>query len=368
MKRSFMPATLLILIGLALPASAQEKPALPPGIPAGSTAHRDLEYVAGGHERQKLDLYLPANATGPLPVVVWIHGGGWARGDKADKHFQAGMLLDKGYAVASVNYRLSEWFNLSDKAMAALRTASVPEATLAKLKPLQGKGINARHHFVEALAKALTKEELEQYREAILIHASQAAVFPAQIEDCKAAVRWLRANAKKYNLDPDHIGAWGASAGGHLAAMLGTTAHVKELEGTGSNLDQPSRVQAVVNFFGPIDLSKMPPPKPPRTLADSFVTKFLGGPVSEKAELVRKADPRTYITKDAAPTLIIQGDKDDVVPPEHSQALEEALKKAGIEVELVLVKGVAHSGDKVMTEDNRKKIVDFFDKHLKPKK
>ena len=86
---------------------------------------------------------------------------------------------------------------------------------------------------------------------------SQHAVFPAQIEDCKAAIRWLRANAAKYGLDPDHIGVWGASAGGHLVAMLGTTGGVKEFEGTGGNLDQSSRVQCVVDWFGPSDLPTM---------------------------------------------------------------------------------------------------------------
>ena len=84
---------------------------------------------------------------------------------------------------------------------------------------------------------------------------SQHAVFPAQIEDCKAAIRWLRANAAKYHLDPDHIGVWGASAGGHLVALLGTTGGVKELEGQGGNLDQSSRVQCVVDWFGPSDLA-----------------------------------------------------------------------------------------------------------------
>ena len=83
---------------------------------------------------------------------------------------------------------------------------------------------------------------------------SQHAIFPAQIQDCKAAIRWLRANAQKYGLDSDHFGAWGSSAGGHLVALLGTTAGVKELEGPGGNADQSSRVQAVVDWYGPTDL------------------------------------------------------------------------------------------------------------------
>ena len=146
---------------------------------------------------------------------------------------------------------------------------------------------------------------------------SQHAVFPAQIEDCKAAIRWLRANAAKYHLDPDHIGVWGASAGGHLVAMLGTTGGVKELEGKGGNLDQSSRVQCVVDWFGPTDLATMGgshdnPASPDRQL--------IGGPVQENKEKARKASPLTYVSKDSAPFLIMHGDKDNMVPlqPERS--------------------------------------------------
>ena len=178
-----MSRTWLGVIGLAMmltwlsPAAAQ---------PKGVQALRNLPYVANGHERQRLDLYLPEKAEGRLPLIVWIHGGAWWAGSKED--CPAVPLAAKGYAVASINYRFS-----------------------------------------------------------------QHAVFPAQIEDCKAAIRWLRANAAKYHLDADHIGVWGASAGGHLVALLGTTGGVKELEGKGGNLDQSSRVQCVVDWFGPTD-------------------------------------------------------------------------------------------------------------------
>ena len=124
------------------PMAKPQQPAAQPSPPPDMQVHRDLEYVPGGHARNKLDLYLPAKAEHPLPVIVWIHGGGWEGGGKEDCH--AVPLVGKGYAVASINYRLS-----------------------------------------------------------------QHALFPAQIEDCKAAIRWLRANAKKYSLDPDHIGVWG---------------------------------------------------------------------------------------------------------------------------------------------------------------
>ncbi len=147
---------------------------------------RDVPYIEDGHERHLLDLFLPAKAAGRLPLVVWIHGGGWQAGSK--EGCPAQWLVGKGYVVASINYRLS-----------------------------------------------------------------QHAVFPAQIEDCKAAIRWLRAHSAEYAIDPDRIGVFGGSAGGHLVALLGTTGNVKDLEGNGGNLDQSSRVQCVVDWYGPTD-------------------------------------------------------------------------------------------------------------------
>src|SRR5262249_53056202 len=144
----------------------------------------NLEYVKDGHERNRLDLYLPEKTNERLPLVVWIHGGGWTQGDKAP--CPMAWLVPKGYVVASINYRF-------------------------------------------------------------LKHGDP----PAQIEDCKAAIRWLRANATKYNFDPHRVGVAGASAGGYLVALLGTSGGVKELEGQGGNQEQSSRVQCVVDLFGP---------------------------------------------------------------------------------------------------------------------
>ena len=147
-------------------------------------AQRDLVYARAGAKDLLLDLYLPEGAPRPLPLVVWIHGGGWRNGAK--EQTPARRLVERGYAVASINYRLSG-----------------------------------------------------------------EAIFPAQIHDCKAAVRWLRANAAKYGLDAGRVAAWGSSAGGHLVALLGTSGGIMELEGGLGNADQSSRVQAVVDFFGP---------------------------------------------------------------------------------------------------------------------
>ncbi len=300
-----MKQTWNLVIGLAAMlawvtlAASQERPKRPaaPKLPAGVKVLRDLQYVEGGHERNRLDLYLPEKAEGRLPLVVWIHGGAWLAGSK--EGCPAVPLTAKGYAVASINYRLS-----------------------------------------------------------------QHAVFPAQIEDCKAAIRWLRANAAKYQLDADHIGVWGASAGGHLVAMLGTTGNVKELEGKGGNLDQSSRVQCVVDWFGPSDLPMGGSHDDP----GSPESRLIGGPVLENKEKARKASPLTYVSKDSAPFLIMHGDKDNVVPPGQSDVLANALKKAGVEVTLVVVRGNGHGGPGFSSPENRKLVEDFFTKHLRTEK
>lgn len=293
-KRSsavIISSTLSILIPLGM-ARAQSRPA---GAPPPTTSPavrilRDLEYVKGGHERNKLDLYLPENAPRPMPVIVWIHGGGWQRGDKS--RCPAVPLTAKGFAVVAINYRFS-----------------------------------------------------------------QHAIFPAQIHDCKAAIRWLRGNAAKYGLDADHIGVGGGSAGGHLVALLGTTAGVKEFEGPGGNEDQSSRVQAVVDWYGPSDFLTVGP-KETRT-------RLIGGDALTHREAAVKASPITYVSKDAAPFLIIHGDNDKTVPISQSEALAEALKKAGAEVTFVTVKGAGHGGRLFTGPENMKRMEDFFSRHLK---
>ena len=266
-----------------------------PRLPEGVKAERNLEYVSGGHERNKLDLYLPEAAGKPLPLVVWIHGGAWQGGSK--EGCPALPLLKKGYAVASINYRLS-----------------------------------------------------------------QHAVFPAQIEDCKAAIRWLRANAKKYHLDAGHIGVWGSSAGGHLVALLGTSGDVKELDGKGVNLDQSSRVQCVVDWFGPTDFTKMggwhDGEKSPEA-------RLIGGPVQANKEKAAKADPITYVSKDDPPFLIMHGEQDNTVPINQSELLHAALQKADVDSTFIRVPKAGHGGPGFNSPENTRKIEEFFDKHLK---
>jgi acetyl esterase/lipase len=242
-----------------------------------------------------------------VPVILWVHGGGWDMGDRHER--TAVPLTAFGYAVASIDYRLS-----------------------------------------------------------------QQAVFPAQIEDCKAAVRWLRTHGKGYNLDVAHIGAWGASAGGHLVALLGTSGGVKEFEGHEGNLDVSSRVQAVCDWFGPTDLTKIDtrawykvlridkqPATQSVTGADSFEGRLLGGAPGALKEKAVQASPITYISKDDPPFLIMHGDRDPMMPLAQSEILRDTLKNAGVEVKLRVVHGAGHGLDGPEIMDT---VRQFFDVHL----
>ncbi len=191
---------------------------------------------------------------------------------------------------------------------------------------------------------------------------SKEATFPAQIYDCKAAIRWLRANADQYDIDPDRIGAWGGSAGGHLVALLGTSGGVEELEGdVGDHLDCSSAVQAVCNFYGPTDLAslyedtaKMDPRKNPLCL-------LFGGIPTEHPDLLLQANPITHVSPDDPPFLIMHGDKDLVVPLEQSELLYVALQGAGVKSSLHVIEGCEHGG---FPPDAYEEVRKFFDEHL----
>jgi acetyl esterase/lipase len=242
---------------------------------------KNLAYVTHGGPSQTLDLYAPKKAK-DVPLVVWIHGGAFFFGSK--EGFPAELvplhLLLEGYAVASINYRLS------------------PEA-----------------------------------------------VFPAQLEDCKAAVRWLRAHADEFGIDPNRIGVWGASAGGNLAALVGTTGEIRDFE-VGENLGYSSRVQAVCDFFGPTDFLQIDANRLPdgqiHNAPDSPESKLVGGPIQDNPDKVRRVNPITYVTKSAPPFLIVHGTLDRLVPFNQSQLLVAALKAAGASVKFHPVEGGGH--------------------------
>jgi acetyl esterase/lipase len=188
--------------------------------------------------------------------------------------------------------------------------------------------------------------------------------FPAQVEDVKCAVRFLRANAEKYGIDPARIGAVGFSAGAHLSMMLGVMGKEDGLEGEGGFPDQPSQVNAVVSYFGPTDFVTADYPEASRAI----VAKFLGGSREEKAEAYRRASPVTYVTKGDAPTLVIQGTRDPLVPHTQAIVMGDALTAAGVPGRVELVLGAGHN---FPGEEGRRlweATCAWFDQHLKPKK
>jgi acetyl esterase/lipase len=173
---------------------------------------------------------------------------------------------------------------------------------------------------------------------------SGEAIFPAAVHDCKTAVRWARANAKKYGIDPDRIGAFGGSAGGHLALMLGTSAGDKYLEGDGEYQAFSSAVKTVVANYPPTDFLKMNDTKGDidHDAAKSPESLFLGGAIQENKEMAKKANPITYLDKNDPPMLIIHGRMDGSVPMSQSELLVMELEKLGIKYEFIKVENAGH--------------------------
>jgi acetyl esterase/lipase len=275
--------------------------------PKGTKVERDIRYVPDGDASQLLDLYLPEKKSDkPLPLIVWIHGGGWMGGSKSG--CPAAGFVNQGFAAASVEYRFS-----------------------------------------------------------------QKAKFPAQIQDCQAAIRWLRANSKKYNIDPDHIGVWGDSAGGHLVALLGTSGGKNAFAKIGGNNEQSDRVQAVCDWYGPADFSsvikqadedknarnifKFNTPKDP-------YSELIGVHLNDK-EKADAVSPVHYVSKDCPPFLIMHGTHDTLVPFAQSLELEAALKKDGVDVILQKFPGAGHGGGVFWKPAVRELIGTFFAKQLK---
>ena len=273
-----------------------------PRAPQGVKVLRDLPYADTDNPRQRLDLVLPEKRIGnePLPLVVWIHGGGWRNGDKRSGLNRVAPLAASGrYVGGSIGYRLSG-----------------------------------------------------------------EAQWPAQIHDCKAAIRWLRAHAKEYGIDPNRIAVWGSSAGGHLVSMLGTSGGVKELEGKlGKHGDQSSRVQAVVNYYGPSALLLMnsKPSRIDHDAPDSPESKLIGVPIQKAKAKTRQASPLTHATKDDAPHLHVHGTDDPLVPFHQSEILHAALKKAGVESTLITVQKGEHRAPRPV---DAKQVRAFLERHL----
>jgi acetyl esterase/lipase len=186
--------------------------------------------------------------------------------------------------------------------------------------------------------------------------------FPAAVHDTKAAVRWLRANAAAYKINPERIGVTGGSAGGHLAQFLAVTAHVPEFEGTGGNPEQSSSVSCVVNFFGPSDFTKS---YGKSVDAAVVLPMWLGGDLNTARQLHIRASPLYWVTPDAAPTLCVHGTEDKYVAYEQAVWIVDRLNAAGVEADLLTLKGAGHGFRGADAKKADQALFDFFDQHLK---
>lgn len=272
-----------------------------------SLLHRELINVAYANtsSAQRLDLWLPSAGAGPFPVVVWIHGGGWERGDRRVRNTPpAEYLLKRGFAVGSIDYRLSS-----------------------------------------------------------------EAVFPAQIADVKAAIRHLRANSASYALDPSRIAVWGESAGGHLAALAGTTGSLTMFDDPAlGNVGVSSRVQAVVDFYGPAAFHTFDrdaqEARCARRIAggDSTASRLIGAPVGANPALAERASPITYVSAAAPPFFVQHGKADCMVPWRQSDALVRALraKVTSAAVQVRYFDNAEHGGDEFNSDANLEDIVRFL--------
>jgi len=269
----------------------------------GTSVIRDIEYKKAGGTKLMMNIYSCGSPGKPLPLVMYMHGGGWAIGDRT-RYPRAVFLLENGFTLASIDYRLTD-----------------------------------------------------------------TATFSAQLEDCKAAVRFLRANREKYNLKTESIGVCGHSAGGHLASLLGTTGENSEFD-RGDNLEFSSAVQAVCNFYGPGSIPGLIKSARLTGARDivQVAEKLMGGPLEEKEEIAEKASPARYIHRNAAPFLIIHGDNDASVDISLSRSFHKALLEAGVESHLHIIKGGRHGGEEFLFPEVVKKTVSFFEKHIRQRR
>lgn len=248
----------------------------------------------------RLDIAWPTSAKGPFPAIVFIHGGGWSMGDRFSVPSYPKLATGHGYVFVTVDYRLAE--------------------------PNPDGGTNP--------------------------------VFPEAIEDVKCAVRWVRANAAKYNVDPDKIGAAGRSAGGHLSLMLGVTSTEDWLAGSREYSEYSNAVQAVVNFAGPMNLRVCY--EAVSSAMTIYTERFLGGTPEEIPDVYELASPYTYLDGGDAPTLAVAGIKDTFVPFEDFVLYDARAQLVGAHHDVIF-----HEGGHDTPVEFIDTMYDFFDTYLK---
>lgn len=264
---------------------------------------RDVEYAKAGEHSLRLDLHIPAAAKSP-PVVLWIHGGAWRGGSK--KEVPILELTSRGYAIASIDYRLSP-----------------------------------------------------------------VAAFPAQVHDIKAAIRYLRANCSALGIGTSKLAITGGSAGGHLAALVGVSNGVKELEGNvGQNRDQSSDVDAIVVFYGASNLTTILAQSTPHGLNVRVpaLELLLGGSPEAKQDLAKLASPVFHVDKSDPPIVWFHGDQDPQMPISQAHEMVGAYKKLGLPVTLEVVYGGVHGGKLFYTPEQMEQVANFLAPRLQPAK
>jgi len=286
LKRIAAICSAVVLVGLHVPAAALE-----------IETHDGLQYGTGDGEKLLLDLARPKGLDKPTPCIVFIHGGGWAGGNRQAHHGRMEKAAEEGFVSATISYRLVR---------------------------------DGKHQW------------------------------PAQIEDCKCAIRWLRANAEKFSIDPDRIGAFGDSAGAHLSMLLGTMDKGDGLEGTGGATDHPSKVQAVVGYYGPTNLATEYP-----ETSRKIVANFIGGPLDARRSDYERASPIKYANAGDAPMLIFHGTKDELVPYEQAFEMATALTNAGVPGRIEILLGHRHGWGGETAEHTSRMTMEFFRQTLK---
>lgn len=267
---------------------------------AGAATHTDLTYAKAGETELKLDLYVPDGVDSP-PLVVWIHGGAWRFGSKANP---PASFVDSGFALASVEFRQST-----------------------------------------------------------------EAAFPAMVHDIKAAIRYLRANAEGYGYSADRIAISGASSGGHLAALVGVTNGVAELEGMlGEHTDASSDVQAILVYFGASNLTSILDQSTPRGIEVRVpaLELLLGGKPDEVPDVARLASPVFHVDAGDPPLLLLHGDQDPQMPINQAHELHGAYKAVGLDAAFDVVHGAGHGGADFYNEEHWARAEAFLRRVLTP--
>jgi len=274
-----------------------------PSFPKNTKLYGNIPYANDTLKKHQLDIYIPANAKGNIPLVIWVHGGAWMLNDKyADMSYMKktiSAILDNGFALASIDYRFST-----------------------------------------------------------------QAIFPAQIQDCNQAVEFLYQHASEYGFNKDQMALMGFSAGGHLASLLALSQNKEMHSFIAPQSKKSFTIKAVVDFYGPADFLAMVKPVNESTEKDA-VSILLGASPIVRPDLAKIASPANYVDENDPPFLIIHGEKDASVPPAQSLLLSSWLTLSDVKNEVIIVKDAPHYGEMFDEPSIKDKIISFLKQELK---